>query len=308
LYFQFQSEILVREKMERARDPDATLHQGRLRENPMRPDIKSGNFKTSDGHSIQYSLNGSPDSGAKRLALIHSLALDRSIWDGVVRELANHAAVLTYDCRGHGKSDRRAGSFTAEMFARDLAELMDHVGWPTAAVAGCSMGGCVAQAFAGLYAPRVSALALIDTTAWYGEDAPKKWRERAAVARTKGLAGMFEFQTTRWFGDKFRGSHPELVQAMSKVFLANDVDCYAATCLMLGDADLRVYLPSLRMPVAVIVGEEDYATPVAMARQLHEAISGSTLTILTGARHLTPVESPEQIAAQLLELLRRTDS
>ncbi|MGH9678612.1 MAG: alpha/beta fold hydrolase [Candidatus Acidiferrales bacterium] len=237
--------------------------------------------------------------------MIHSLALDLSIWDGVVRELADRAAILTFDCRGHGKSGRRAGPFTVELFARDLAELLDQVGWPAAAVAGCSMGGCVAQAFAGLYAPRVTALGLIDTTAWYGEDAPQKWRERAEAARNKGLAGMVEFQTTRWFGDAFRAAQPELVRAMTEVFLANDVDCYAATCVMLGDADLRAYLASMRLPVAVIVGEEDYATPVAMARDLHNGISGSTLTILKGARHLAPVESPEQIATQLLELIRR---
>lgn len=270
----------------------------------MPPETKSGIFKTSDGCAIQYSLTGSVQSDAKRIALIHSLALDRSIWDGVVRELANQAAVLTYDCRGNGKSERRVESFTTDLFARDLAELLDHVGWPAATVAGCSMGGSVAQAFAGKYTSRVSALGLIDTTSWYGADAPKNWRERAAVARAKGLAGMIEFQTTRWFGDNFRASHPELVNALSNVFLANDVDCYAATCVMLGDADLRPYLPSLHMPVAVIVGEEDYATPIAMARQLHEAIPGSTLTILPGARHLTPVECPEQIASQLLKLLR----
>jgi 3-oxoadipate enol-lactonase len=95
---------------------------------------------------------------------------------------------------------------------------------------------------------------------------------------------------------------------MAEIFLANDLDCYAATCGMLGDADMRHFLPALRVPVAVIVGEEDYATPVAMARQLHEAIPGSTLTIIPGGRHLTPVERPEQIASQLLTLLQRVGS
>lgn len=274
----------------------------------MPTNTQSGIFKTSDGCAIHYSLKGSRDSGANRISLTHSLALDGTIWDGVVREIGDRAAILTYDCRGHGKSERRAGSYTTELFARDLAELLDHVEWPKATVAGCSMGGCVAQAFAGLYPSRAGALGLIDTTAWYGEDAPKKWRERADVARTKGLSGMVEFQTTRWFGDNFRASHPDLMQAMSNVFLANDVDCYASTCAMLGDADLRPYLRSLRAPVAVIVGEEDYATPIAMARQLHEAIAGSTFTILKNARHLSPVECPEQIAAQLLSLLGRAGS
>jgi 3-oxoadipate enol-lactonase len=260
-------------------------------------------FKTSDGCSIAYTMRPARNPASARIALIHSLALDRSIWEGVTEKLADSADVLTYDCRGHGKSDRRAGHFTVELFARDLAELLEHVGWPIASVAGCSMGGCVAQAFGGLYPTRVNALGLIDTTAWYGEDAPKTWCERATKARSKGLAGMAEFQTMRWFGDQFRASHPELVKAITAVFLENDVDCYAATCVMLGDADMRGYLPSFRMPVAVVVGEEDYATPPPMARQLHEAIAGSTLKVLPAARHLTPIECPEQIAAQLQGLL-----
>jgi 3-oxoadipate enol-lactonase len=272
----------------------------------MQRNVQEKIFKTSDGCSIAYELRSARSPGGPRMVLIHSLALDGSIWDGVASRLSDQAEILTYDCRGHGRSDRRAGSFTTELFARDLAELLDHVGWQTAAVAGCSMGGCVAQAFAGLYPLRVSAVGLIDTTAWYGEDAPKNWRERAATARSKGLASMGEFQATRWFGDHFRATHPELVKATIKIFLANDVDCYAATCVMLGDADLRHYLPALRMPVAVIVGEEDHATPVLMAQELHEAIQDSTLTIIHGARHLAPVECPEQIAPQLLALLRRS--
>jgi 3-oxoadipate enol-lactonase len=273
--------------------------------NSARPASPNGSFQTSDGCAIAYTLHPSPGASAPRMVLIHSLALDASVWDGVAAKLADHAFLLTYDCRGHGRSGRQAGTFTTELFARDLAELLDHVGWTTAAVAGCSMGGCVAQAFGGKYPSRAAALGLIDTTAWYGEDAPRKWRERAAAARTKGLSGLIDFQVTRWFGEAFRAAHPEKVKATTEVFLANDVDCYAASCVMLGDADLRPYLPALRMPVAVIVGEEDYATPVAAAQQLHEAIAGSTLRILPAARHLTPIECPEQIAAELLSLLRR---
>jgi len=270
-------------------------------------DFQEGIFKTSDGCSIAFRLREARNAHAARIVLIHSLALDGSIWDGVTARIANQAAILTYDCRGHGKSERRAGSFTTELFAQDLAVLLDHVGWTTATLAGCSMGGCVAQALAGLYPARVSALGLIDTTAWYGEDAPKNWRERAVFARSKGLEGMVEFQTTRWFSDNFRTTHPELVKEMTGIFLASDLESYAATCIMLGDADLRHFLPEIRVPVAVIVGEEDYATPVAMARHLHEAIGASTLAILPGGRHLTPVECPDQIASQILTLLERVD-
>ena len=146
---------------------------------------------------------------------------------------------------------------------------------------------------------------LIDTTAWYGEDAPSAWRERAAGVRSKGLVGLLEFQIPRWFGDEFRKTHPELVKATIEVFLSNDLDCYAASCIMLGDADLRPYLKTLSVPAAIIVGEEDYATPVAQSEQLHQAIPDSTLTVIPGARHLTPIECPEEVAIQLIALLGR---
>ena len=122
----------------------------------------------------------------------------------------------------------------------------------------------MAQAFAGLYPERAQALALIDTTAWYGSEAPKQFRERAAAAKAKGMQGLIDFQVTRWFSDKFAPAHPERVKKATDVFLANDFECYASTCALLGDADLRHYSPSFTMPVAVITGEEDYATPIAM--------------------------------------------
>jgi 3-oxoadipate enol-lactonase len=271
------------------------------------PIIQDSVFRTSDGCSLGYTLRVSTDA-QHRIALIHSLALDRSIWDRVVGAIGGAASILTYDCRGHGKSERSVSdSFTPDLFAQDLAELLEHVEWTSAVVAGCSMGGNAAQAFGYLFPSRASALGLIDTTAFYGEDAPIKWRERAKAARLSGLASMIAFQNTRWFTDAFRATYPDLIARLNEVFLSNDLDCYAATCEMLGHLDLRPYLPSLKMPVAIVVGEEDYATPVAASEQLHAAIPDSTLTILPG-RHLTPIERPAEVASNLLELARRAES
>jgi 3-oxoadipate enol-lactonase len=61
-------------------------------------------FTTSDGCDIAYSLRPRPAPGADRVVLIHSLALDASVWDGVTARLAGYSDVLTYDCRGHGRS------------------------------------------------------------------------------------------------------------------------------------------------------------------------------------------------------------
>src|SRR5882757_6824904 len=79
----------------------------------------AGNFLAPDGCPIAYTLHSaSPQGGSRsRIALVHSLALDRSVWDGVVPLLTPHSDVLTYDCRGHGQSGRPKMKFTPELFA-----------------------------------------------------------------------------------------------------------------------------------------------------------------------------------------------
>jgi len=260
--------------------------------------------RTADGTNIVYRLHN--PGGTRHVALVHSLAMDHSFWDPVAERLSASASVLTYDCRGHGASDKPPGPYTVELFARDLAELMDHVGWPAAVVAGASMGGCVSLAFAAAYPDRASSLGLFDTTAWYGPEASQEWAGRADRALAHGLEDLVEFQKTRWFGDRFRAEHPDVVKQSIEVFLANDRQAYAETCRMLGACDVRAALPRLQVPVRILVGEEDYATPIAMAKALSERIPGSSLTILQSARHLTPLEVPDRIAGEIEVLLADT--
>jgi len=259
--------------------------------------------KTRDDIEIGYSLLGDAAS-SRRVALVHSLAMDREFWRPVAERLASDCAVLIYDCRGHGRSSKSKGPYTTALFADDLADLMDRIGWDRAVIAGASMGGTVSITFGQNYPQRTAGLGLFDTTAWYGASAPKDWAERAQKAADEGLASLIGFQKTRWFSDAFREKHTEVVQACIDVFLKNDVQCYVATCNMLGTTDLRAGLANMRMPVRIAVGEEDYATPVTMSQALQAALpSTAPLNIIKGGRHLTPLETPDVIAAEIRALL-----
>lgn len=255
-----------------------------------------------DGARLAYRLQRT-GTARPRIVLIHSLAMNGAFWYPVADLLADVADVLTYDCRGHAASDKPRGAFAVAQFADDLADLLDAVGWETCVVAGASMGGSVALAFATAYPQRTVALGLIDTTSWYGPDAPKNWAERANKAKSEGLAALVGFQQTRWFSDVFRAAHPDIVERCVTTFVANDVESFASTCAMLGAFDLRAGLATLRMPTAIVVGEEDYATPIVMSEVLHEGIAGSSLDVIGGARHLTPIERSDVIAGRLRSLL-----
>ncbi|MDX3904996.1 MAG: alpha/beta fold hydrolase [Pigmentiphaga sp.] len=257
----------------------------------------------ADGSRIAYAVHGKPRA-PRRIALVHSLAMDHSFWDPVAARLNDHAAVVAIDARGHGKSAKPAGPYRVETFADDLAAVLDALGWDAAVVGGASMGGSVALAFGIHHPARTAALGLFDTTAWYGANAPADWEARGQKAVQEGLGSLIAFQETRWFTDDFRRDHPDIVAHCKQVFLANDVPAYRETCRMLGSMDLRAGLAGISAPTHILVGEEDYATPVAMARQLADAIPASRMRVLPHARHLSPLECPDDVAASLLELAR----
>jgi 3-oxoadipate enol-lactonase len=269
-------------------------------------DAIQSSCEADDGLTIVFDTIGdraAPD----RAVLIHSLAMDRHYWRPVAERLARKGVcVAALDCRGHGKSGKPPGPYAIATFASDVRAVLDSLRWQQTMVAGSSMGGSVALAFAIAHRERASGLALIDTTAWYGADAPKNWAERADAAVAKGMASLVEFQTTRWFGDVFRRDHAEVVRSCVETFLANDLAVYAATCRMLGSFDLRAGLSHLTMPVGIVVGEEDYATPPAMAEAMRAEIPQATLRLLAKARHLTPLERPDDISEEIYAVILKS--
>jgi 3-oxoadipate enol-lactonase len=257
-----------------------------------------GEARTRDGVALSYTRTPAAQ-GAPRIVFVHSLALDRTLWSRVTERLAGQAETVAYDCRGHGRSGRSEGPYTTAQFADDLADLLDHLGWQDTVVAGCSMGGCVTQDFAARHRDRTRGALFVDTTAWYGPTAVSDWAQRAGKARSEGLAALIPFQLTRWFGEAFRAAEPTLMQRLTGIFTANDMHAYEATCAMLGAADLRDSAARIPHPAAVLVGEDDTATPPAMARDLATRIGDGPAVVVPGTRHLTPLENPDVVLTAL---------
>lgn len=235
------------------------------------------------------------------IVLLHSLALDRSMWAPMVNEIEDERAVITIDLRGHGASPKD-DSFSIEDMADDVAATVVDLGHDQTIIVGLSMGGCVAQALAARHAGLVAGLGLIDTTAWYGRDASQKWAERASQAREQGMTSLSQFQLDRWFADDFIEEHRHQAQRLLEVFADSDIDSYVASCHAMGQFDARDAIGAIAVPTIVIVGELDPATSPTHARDIASRIPGSVLHVIPGARHLTPVERPSEVAALLRPL------
>lgn len=262
--------------------------------------------RSHDGCRLRLRTLRPGQAGLPPVVFVHALAMNGEMWNDVADALDTRAALLAPDCRGHGDSDHPPGPYSTRQCALDLEAVLDHVGAARAHVVGCSMGGTVALALAGLRPERIASLAVVDATAAYGVNAELAWEARARRALEEGFAALLPFQISRWFSDAYAARRPPAMQRAIEVFLRNDAAAYAESCRMLGRADERAGLARYRGPAAVVVGEEDYATPPAMAEDIAWRLAGATLTVLSRLRHYTPIEAPGRVAAAIASAMQRS--
>lgn len=266
----------------------------------MAPDKTNG----QQGTTIA-SLHGTVHKGPSGppIVLLHSLAMDASLWDEHVGELTQMARVVTCDLPGHGLSHGTKDVSIEEMADEVVAFLDSRLSGPVILV-GLSLGGCVAQSLATRHPAAVVGLLLADTTPWYGPRAPQEWEARAERARDAGLGDLAEFQLARWFSPTFLGKRPHLAQRLLEIFQANDLDSYMATCRAMGHMDLRPGIGNISVPTTVLVGEIDPATPVRSAKDLAARIRGARLRVVNGCSHLSPIEAPEVFLEEIRLLVQ----
>src|SRR5215208_3562542 len=97
------------------------------------------------------------------LVLLHGFPLDHHLWDEVVPLLEDMFDIILPDLRGFGESTTADSPYGMDDYASDIAGLLDELSIHKVAVAGHSMGGYVALAFARLYPERISGLGLVSS-------------------------------------------------------------------------------------------------------------------------------------------------
>ena len=80
---------------------------------------------------------------------------------------------------------------------------------------------------------------------------------------------------------------------------------YAGCAAAMQSMQLTRLLPHIKAPTLVIVGEEDTATPPAMAERLAASIPGAELVAIKRAAHLPNIEQPDAFNAAIGDFLRR---
>ncbi len=104
-----------------------------------------------------------PAAGPPAFLLVHGLASNARLWDGVAAVLvAAGRAALTVDLRGHGRSSKPDGSYDVSTVADDLAALIAALGLDRPIVAGQSWGGNVAIELAARHPTATRGIVCVD--------------------------------------------------------------------------------------------------------------------------------------------------
>jgi 3-oxoadipate enol-lactonase len=236
------------------------------------------------------------------LVLMGSIGSSVAMWEPQLPALADRFRVVRVDHRGHGRSPVPPGPYTIADLGADVLALLDHLGEREAALCGLSLGGMVGMWVAAHAPERVSALALLATSAYLG---PGLWEQRIAAVEAGGMAAIADGAIARWFTPGFRARRPEQVARFSAMLQATPPAGYVGCCAAIRDMDQRADVAKISAPTLVMVGADDVATPPAHARDLAERIAGARLEEVPGAAHLMNVERPDTVNHHLLDHLER---
>jgi 3-oxoadipate enol-lactonase len=232
------------------------------------------------------------------LVFLHGFPLDHSMWDGQRREFRNSHRVILPDLRGLGRSEVSSVPVTMDLFADDVAALLDALGVSEPAiVCGLSMGGCVAFAFARRHAARLKGLILCDCRAV--PDTPEMVANRRKLAEkvlTDGPPAVVETMMPRLFGPTTNEKQPQVTDAVRNVMLASSSRGIAAAQLALADRpDSTPTLSEIKVPTLIIVGEHDVISPPAEMQGIAAAIPDAKAVVIPGAGHMAPLEKPLEV-------------
>jgi len=238
------------------------------------------------------------------LLFIHGLASSSRSWKKQVPFFSSHYRVLTFDIRGHGRSDKPIEPYSIELFAQDAAELLKALGINSVHVVGFSMGGMVAFQLAVTAPEMVRSLVAVNCCP---EGSMRTFNN-----------GMECFKQMLWLpfnGIRHKrpnnGEEPEAEAEQERVYQSliqrmavKNKLAYANSFRALLKWSVVDRLDTIKCSTLMITSDEDFV-PVSVKEGYASKIPSAELVVISNSRHSAPRESTEEFNAILLEFVSR---
>ena len=257
---------------------------------PASAQAKSGSVQVGSA-TIAYRVQGHGPA----MMLVHGYPLSGELFSKNRAALARHYTVVTPDLRGFGSSTTPDTKGGVKLYAKDMFAVMDHLSVKKAIIGGMSMGGPVVLEMYREQPQRFRGLVLIDSTTFPANDVEKaEWPGFGKQAQDKGVASMIPALMPQMLTTKTRTSNPALVKFIGGIVKKGSVNAAVGGGSTLADRpDSRPMMKNAKIPVLIIVGQDDPIYPLEMAQKMHQDIPDSHLAVIPGAAHAAIIEKPE---------------
>jgi pimeloyl-ACP methyl ester carboxylesterase len=267
-----------------------------------------------NGANLWYEVTGDGEP----VMQIHGAGFGHFNFGPCTPELSRHFRVVNYDMRGYGKSDRPIQHYDMEVWADDLAGLMDALGIDAAHIHGSSMGGMIAIVFAGKYPEKTVSVVINCAAAKLGRTGRLIFKNWIDIARldpagpgSRILAELIAWQA---LSKRFLET-PEGVAAIDTIQQilrdSNRIEVFTAACEAMCAMDIEEWLPRISSPALVLGGDEDVMTPWdqgpngAGQQAIYEGIANAEKHVIRGSNHSTIFDNADEHNRVVIDFFTR---
>jgi pimeloyl-ACP methyl ester carboxylesterase len=268
--------------------------------------------RSADGTVIAYARSGDGPPLVKTANWLTHLEFDweSPVWSHWLRDLSRDHALIRYDERGCGLSDRKVDDLSFDAWVDDLEAVVDAAGLERFPLFGMSQGGPVAIAYAARHPERVSRLVL------YGSYA-LGWRHRASPEGRRREEALLQLMADGWGRD-----NPAFRQVFTSMFLPegspeqlewfNELQRQTTSPHIavrleeeFGSIDVRHLLDDVRCPALVLHVRRDEVIPFEAGRRLAAGLPEARFVPLDGQNHVLLEHEPawERFLAEVRRFL-----
>ncbi len=258
-----------------------------------------------NGNTCSFQSYGEPSK--QTVVFIHGFPFSKEMWLPQVEALKEQYHVLTYDVRGHGKSEIGDGQYTIELFVDDLFGLLDYLKIEQCILVGLSMGGYIALRAVERAQKRFRALVLCDTRSEADANENKiKRAQQMQVIKGKGISSFAEGFLKAVFYEKTFQTNPAAIETIRNIIHTNLPAGICGTLIALAArTDSTPSLSQIKIPTLILVGEQDAVTPAYASITMKEQIKGAEIHRIPDAGHMSNLENSAEFNRHLLSFLTK---